>query len=60
MPSLNEFIQNKEPTPGLDKIEESRPCSKCSKDSDFYYWNAQNLEMTWTCPDGHKNSYRIN
>jgi len=31
MPSLNEFIQNKEPTPGLDKIEESRPCSKCKR-----------------------------
>jgi len=60
MPNLNEFLQNKEPEQGLSKIDESRPCSKCSKDSEFYYWNEQSLEMTWTCPDGHKNLYRIN
>jgi len=61
MPNLNEFIQNNEPElPSLSKVDESRPCSKCSKDSEFYYWNSDLLEMTWTCPDGHKNSYRIN
>ena len=60
MPNLNEFINKDEEKPGLDKIDESRPCSQCSKDSSFYYWNPQTLEMTWSCPDGHNNSYRIN
>lgn len=60
MPNLNEFIQNKDPEPGLDKVDESRPCSQCDKNSEYYYWNSTSLEMTWKCPDGHKNSYRIN
>jgi len=60
MPNLNEFMGEK-PTPtGLDKIEEPRPCSQCKKDSEYYFWNQETTEMTWTCPDGHKNSYRIN
>ena len=44
----------------LQKFDGKKPCSKCEKDSYIYYWNAVSLEMTWTCPDGHKNSYRIN
>ena len=60
MPNLNEFLGDK-PTPlGLERIEEPRPCSSCDKDSTFYYWNSSSTEMTWTCLDGHKNSYRIN
>ena len=61
MPNLNEFI-NPEPVqaPDLEKIEESRPCSQCNKDSEFYYWNSLIMEMTWVCPDGHKNLYRMN
>lgn len=61
MPNLNEFLQpSKLSDPLLEKIDEPRPCSKCDKDSDFYYWNKESTEMTWTCPTGHKNSYRIN
>ena len=61
MPNLNEFLQPSKPSnPLLEKIDESRPCSKCDKDSEFYYWNKESTEMTWTCPDGHKNLYRIN
>lgn len=60
MPNLNEFIGDKPTPPGLERIDEPRPCSKCDKDSNFYYWNKSSTEMTWVCPDGHKNSYRIN
>jgi hypothetical protein len=60
MPNLNEFInQNPNVDPRLEKIDEPKPCKDCMKDSDFYYWDTNNLEMTWTCPDGHKNSYRV-
>jgi hypothetical protein len=61
MPNLNEFVKPEQPKdPGIERIDEPRPCSSCDKDSDFYYWNSSSTEMTWTCPDGHKNSYRIN
>jgi len=61
MPNLNEFINTEpEPNPELEKLDGSKPCKNCDKDSDSYYWNPASLEMTWTCPDGHKNSYRIN
>ncbi len=61
MPNLNEFVKP-EPVqdPQLERIDEPRPCSQCDKDSEFYYWNNASTEMTWSCPDGHKNSYRIN
>jgi hypothetical protein len=61
MPNLNEFIKPEVPKdPQLEKIDEPRPCSHCEKDSEFYYWNSSKMEMSWSCPDGHKNSYRIN
>ena len=60
MPNLNEFISKKPEDPSLQKVEESRPCASCDKDSEFYYWNEISMEMTWACPDNHKNSYRIN
>lgn len=60
MPNLNEFIGDKPTPPELDRIDEPRPCSHCKKDAEYYFWNSQITEMTWTCPDGHKNSYRIN
>jgi len=61
MPNLNEFVNREQPQqPGLDKIDEPRPCAKCEQDAKFYYWNSAITEMTWTCPAGHPNSYRIN
>jgi hypothetical protein len=61
MPSINEFLKPEPLMPSeLQKFDGKKPCSKCEKDSYVYYWNAVSLEMTWTCPDGHKNSYRIN
>lgn len=61
MPNLNEFVKPTPPQePQLEKIDEPRPCANCEQDSQFYYWNHSTTEMTWTCPSGHKNSYRIN
>ena len=61
MPNLNEFVKPEpQEVPGLEVINEPRPCSNCNKDSEFYYWNSAITEMTWACPDGHKNSFRIN
>ena len=61
MPNLNEFVNPQIPSmPNLEKIDEPRPCSHCDKDSEFYYWDSALTEMTWSCPSGHKNSYRIN
>ena len=60
MPNLNEFINKDSDLPlDVEKINGRRPCSKCEKDADFYYWYETTFEMVWTCPDGHKNSYRI-
>ena len=63
MPNLNEFIGPK-PTENevlrLEKLGAGKPCAKCSLDSEDSYWDPVNLIMSWTCPDGHPNSYRIN
>lgn len=61
MPNLNEFINSEPEVPdNLEKFDGPKPCKHCDKDSQEYYWNPVTLEMTWNCPDGHKNSYRIN
>ena len=61
MPSLNEFF-NKEKlsAPELEKFDGIKPCSKCNKDSDAYYWNPIEFVISWTCPDGHENLFKIN
>ena len=43
----------------LEKIPGEKPCSTCDKNSDFFFWDSSTLTMTWECPDGHKNSFRI-
>lgn len=60
MPNLNEFF-NKEKVyaPELEKLGGAKPCSQCEKDSKEYYWDPTNLIISWECPDGHKNSYRV-
>jgi hypothetical protein len=63
MPDLNEFIGPKPEkihTAELEKIGGNKPCAKCEKDSDETYWDAINLIMYWTCPDGHKNTFKVN
>lgn len=63
MPNLNEFIGPK-PTDSqsieLEKLGGGKPCSKCDLDSDETYWDTVNLIMSWTCPNGHPNNFKVN
>jgi hypothetical protein len=60
VPDLNEFFSSEKAyPPELEKIGGRKPCAKCDKDSDEYFWNAMSLTMSWECPDGHKNSYVV-
>lgn len=63
MPNINEFIGPKptqEQNLNLEKITGSKPCSKCDKDSNEYYWDTINFIMSWTCPEGHINNVKVN
>jgi hypothetical protein len=61
MPNINEFLGKPEKLfkPELERIGGPKPCSKCEKDSEEYFWDALNMQMLWECPDGHKNSYSV-
>lgn len=64
MPNLNEFL-NKDNSRSLDdpfeeKIDGTRPCSKCDLDVDGGIWNPEKLLLTWVCKNNHHNSYQIN
>ena len=62
MPNLNEFI-SPEPekiySQELEKLGGKKPCAKCDKDSDGYFWDSSTMTISWECPDGHKNSYVV-
>ena len=61
MPNLDEFFKKEEiRAPELDKFGGKKPCAKCDKDSEEYFWDAMSLTMSWECPDGHKNSFKVN
>ena len=61
MPNLHEFLKKEIlMTPEMQKFEGTKPCNKCEKDSDVYYWDAVTFTMSWTCPDGHENSFKVN
>ena len=64
MPNINEFLNSPKKevfvNPELEKINGIKPCSRCEKDSDHSYWNPNTLELTWTCPDGHDNKFKVN
>lgn len=63
MPSINEFIGPKptvEQNLNLEKIIGSKPCSKCNANVDEAYWDPTQLIMTWTCPEGHSNTLKVN
>ena len=61
MPDLNEFFHKEEIKPvELEKFGGKKPCAKCYKDSEEYFWDAMSLTMIWECPDGHKNSFKVN
>lgn len=62
MPNIDEFLQNKLETvykAELQKIEGTKPCSKCDEDVNSYYWNAATFTMSWTCTKGHETSFRV-
>ena len=44
----------------LELIAGSKPCSKCDKDSGEAYWDPSTFTMSWTCPDGHSNTFMVN
>jgi hypothetical protein len=61
MPSLDEFFKKEKLSiPELEKFKGIKPCSKCNKDSDYYYWNPSEFTISWTCPDGHENLFKVN
>ena len=47
-------------SPELERFGGKKPCAKCDKDAEEYFWDAATLTMTWNCPDGHDNIYRLN
>ena len=61
MPNLDEFINKPEKIERveLEKFNGVKPCSKCDKDSDTYYWDAITTTISWKCPDGHENSFTV-
>ena len=61
MPNINEFLNKPEKIMAteLEKFDGIKPCSKCDKNSDAYYWDAINMTVSWECPDGHKNLYTV-
>jgi hypothetical protein len=61
MPNINEFLGKPEKVfaPELERLGGTKPCSKCEKDSEEYFWDAINMIISWECPDGHKNSYSV-
>jgi hypothetical protein len=61
MPNLNEFFNRSEilHKEGLEKINGTKPCAKCDKDAEEAFWDSNTLTMTWKCPEGHDNQYRV-
>jgi len=62
MPKINEFFSKPEiiHKDGLEPINGTKPCSKCNKDADIAYWDPSSFTMSWTCPDGHANQFKVN
>jgi len=61
MPNINEFLNKPEKIfkNELEKMVGVKPCSKCEKDSQEYFWDVLTTTISWECPDGHKNSYVV-
>jgi hypothetical protein len=61
MPNINEFLSQPERifSPELEKMGGMKPCNKCEKNAEEYFWDAANMIVSWECPDGHKNSYSV-
>lgn len=61
MPNINEFIGQPEKVYSreLEKMGGRKPCARCDKDSEEYFWEAATRTISWKCPDGHENSYTV-
>ena len=62
MPSLNEFIGPKPEKiykSELERIGGSKPCAKCEADSEETFWDPIKLIMSWTCTNGHSNTFKV-
>lgn len=61
MPNINDFFKKEKLSNSeLEKFKGMKPCNKCNKDADFYYWDPIEFIISWTCPDGHNNQYKVN
>ena len=63
MPNINEFFSSKVEEVAdnrVEKIDQSRPCSKCDLAAPFYSFNQVTLEMYWTCSNGHETRHKLN
>jgi hypothetical protein len=62
MPNLNEFIGPKPEKvykSELEKIGGAKPCAKCEADSTETFWDPVKLIMSWTCTNGHSNTFKV-
>lgn len=62
MPNLNEFIGPKPERvykSELEKIGGAKPCAKCEADSTETFWDPVKLIMSWTCTNGHSNTFKV-
>jgi hypothetical protein len=62
MPDLNEFFKPNEiiNNPDIETIIGSKPCAKCEKNADKAFWDSSSMTLSWECPDGHPNQFKVN
>lgn len=62
MPNINEFFHKPEiiHKAELEKINGIKPCAKCDKNAQEAFWDPTTLILSWECPDGHANQFKVN
>ena len=62
MPNLDEFLHKPELVhkTELEKIHGVKSCSKCDENAEEAFWDPISLVLTWECPNGHKNQFKVN
>jgi hypothetical protein len=62
MPKIDEFFKKPEilHKKDLELIPGTKPCGKCKKDAEQSFWDPSTFTMSWKCPDGHDNQYKVN
>jgi len=54
VPNLNEFFKKEEIMASeLERFGGKKPCAKCDKDAEEYFWDAMSFTMS-------KNSFKVN